>query len=632
MNWLRSGRVPTAALMLLLATPVAVKAQAHAGTIRLAVDASEAPRRIIHAVEIIPVAPGPLTLRYPKWIPGEHAPSGPIADLVSVRISAAGQPLLWRREPVDMYAINLTVPTGSDSIEVVLDFVTPPPQTAGFTSGASATLELAVINWNQIVLYPDSQPSDSIICAPSIKLPAGWKFATALEQESSTGAVVAFRPVNLTSLVDSPLLTGVHFRRIDISPAAGEPHFIDLIADGEAALAMPEWQVAAYKRLVLEESAMFGARHYNHYDFLVSLSSQVANFGLEHHQCSDDRMPERAVIDSSLQRLWSSLLPHEFAHSWNGKYRRPADLGGADFQDPMSGNLLWVYEGFTTYLGEVLAARSGLASAEDFREELALLAARLSHLPGRTWRSLQDDADAAQILYGSRADWQSLRRTVDFYDESYLIWLEADVLVRTQTGGQKSLDDFCRSFFGGRNSGPALATYDRADVIVALNEIYAYEWDDFFSQRLESVAAQAPLAGIEQGGWRLVYREFAGPLQEAVENANHSIDARYSLGLELKDDGTLVDVIPESPAARAGLAPGMKLVAIDGRRFSKEIFRDMMKAATTSSEPIELLASDGDFFRSYEVDYHAGEKYPWLERDVSKPDELAEIIKPIAQR
>lgn len=632
MNWLRSGRVPTAALMLLLATAVAIKAQAHAGTIRLAVDASEAPRRIIHAVEIIPVASGPLTLRYPKWIPGEHAPSGPIADLVSVRISAAGQALLWRREPADMYAINLTVPTGSDSIEVMLDFVTPPPQTAGFTSGASATLELAVINWNQIVLYPDSQPSDSIVCAPSIKLPAGWKFATALEQESSTGAVVAFRPVNLTTLVDSPLLTGAHFRRIDISPAAGESHFIDLIADGEAALAMPEWQVAAYKRLVLEESAMFGARHYNQYDFLVSLSSQIANFGLEHHQCSDDRMPARAVIDSSLQRLWSSLLPHEFAHSWNGKYRRPADLGGADFQAPMSGNLLWVYEGFTTYLGEVLAARSGLASAEDFREELALLAARLSHLPGRTWRSLQDDADAAQILYGSRADWQSLRRTVDFYDESYLIWLEADVLVRTQTGGQKSLDDFCRSFFGGRDSGPALATYHRADVIAALNAIYTYDWDDFFSQRLESVAAQAPLAGIEQGGWKLVYRELAGPLQEAVENTNHSIDARYSLGLDLKEDGTLVDVIPESPAARAGLAPGMKLVAIDGRRFSKEIFRDMMKVAKTSKDPIELLASDGDFFRSYEVDYHAGEKYPWLERDVSKPDVLAEIIKPIAQR
>lgn len=619
-------------LCLLLVLPLIARTATPQSEIVLTVDAREAPRRILHASETVPVEPGPLTLSFAKWIPGEHGPTGPVTDFVSLKITSAGKSLSWRRDLVDMYAIHVEVPAGTERIDLSFDFVSPPPKSEGFSSGASATSQLAVVDWNHLILYPKDRASDSILVAPSVILPAGWKYGTALELKSQSEGVIHFSTVSLTTLIDSPVLSGVHFKRIDISSNSGVPHFIDLASDGEAALAMPSQQVEAYKRLVLETNALFGARHYDHYDFLVTLSSQTANFGLEHHQCSDDRMPERAIIDSSLRRDWAFLLPHEYAHSWNGKYRRPAGLAGRDFQTPMTGELLWVYEGFTTYLGYLLAVRSGLSSPQDFREKLAILAARLDNLPGRKWRSLQDVDDAAQILYGSRPDWESLRRSVDFYDESYLIWLEMDVMIRTMTQGTKSLTEFCRDFFGGKNSGPMMVPYTYEDVVKALDQIVPHDWNSFLTKRLESLDPHAPLGGIEQGGWKLIYREAPGPVQEAIENNDHVIDARYSLGIFLKEDGTMDDVIPGSPAALGGLAPGMKLVAINGRKFTKEIFRDAMKESKQSSSALEILVNDADYFKTYLVDYHGGERYPYLERDTSKPDVLSEIIRPIATK
>jgi predicted metalloprotease with PDZ domain len=619
-------------LCLLSVLPLVASAETAPNEIVLTVDAAEAPRRILHVSETIPVTPGPLTLCYAEWIPGEHGPTGPVTDLVSLKIMSAGRLLPWRRDLVDMYAIHVEAPTGTERIDLSFDFLSSPPQAEGFSSGGSATSQLAVINWNQVILYPKDRASDSILVAPNLILPAGWKYGTALELKSQSADVIYFSTVSLTMLVDSPVLSGAHFKRIDISPNSGVPHFIDLAADGEEALAMPLWQIDAYKRLVLEANALFGARHYHQYNFLVTLSSQTANFGLEHHQSSDDRIPERTIIDSSLQRGWASLLPHEFAHSWNGKYRRPVGLAGDSFSKPMTGELLWVYEGFTQYLGQLLTVRSGVSTPEDFRENLALLAARLDNLPGRTWRPLQDVADAAQILYGSRGDWESLRRNVDFYDESYLIWLEAEVMVRSLTQGRKSLTDFCQTFFGGDNSGPILVPYTYDDVVQALNEVVPYDWNSFLSERLESLEARAPLGGIEQSGWRLTYHEAPGSLQEAIENSDHVIDARYSLGIYLKDDGTMQDVIPGSPAALGGLAPGMKLVAINGRKFTKEIFRDALKAGKQSSAALEILASNADYFSTYFVDYHGGERYAYLERDATRPDILGEIIRPIASQ
>ena len=618
-------------LCLSLVLPNIAHAAIQTDEIVLTVDATEAPRKTLHASETIPVKPGPLTLYYAKWIPGEHGPTGPVVDFSSLAIQAGGKTLAWRRDLVDMYAFHLDIPAGVGQIELAFDFLLA-AQAGVFTSGESATSQLAVINWNQVILYPGGLPSDSIIVSPRIKLPVEWRFATALETEEQSGEVIYFSTVSLTTLVDSPVLAGAHFRRIDITPAGGVPHTINLAADGDAALNMPPEQVEAYKRLVLEANALFGARHYDHYDFLVTLSDQVGHFGLEHHQSSDDRMPERVFVDSSLQRAWTTLLPHEYAHSWNGKYRRPLGLSPKDFQTPLTGELLWVYEGLTTYFGPLLAVRSGIFTTQDFRDNLAGIAARLDNLPGRTWRSLQDVDDAAQILYGSRADWQSLRRPVDFYDESYLIWLEVEVMIRDMTEGKKSLTDFCQKYFGGKDGGPSLNPFTYDDLIATLNEIVPYDWNSFWTKRLQSLDAHAPLGGIEQSGWKLVYHEIPSAYQDAVENNDHTIDARFSLGIFLKENGSMEDVIPGLPAAKAGLSPGMQLVAINGRKFTKEIFRDAMKQAKSSSAPLEMLASNGDYFKAFLVDYHGGECYPRLARDTSKADMLSEIIRPIATK
>ena len=618
-------------LSLLAVLPTLVSAETGAGEIALTVDATEVTRRILHAVETIPVQPGPLTLQYPKWIPGEHGPTGPVADLASLVIRANGKPLTWRRDLVDMYAIHVNVPEGGKSLELTFDFLLA-TRAPGFSSGGSASDQLAAISWNQVILYPKGTLPDSVLVLPSLRLPSGWKCGTALETTGQSGGTIHFSAVSLTTLVDSPVITGAHCRQIDISAADGVRHTIDIVADGEAALDMPTWQVEAYKRLVREANALFGARHYNHYDFLVTLSSQGGWFGLEHHQSSDDRIPERTFLDSSVQSLRTTLLAHEFAHSWNGKYRRPAGLTPNDFQQPQTGELLWVYEGLTTYYGEILAARCGVSTLEDSHERLASIAARLDNLPGRQWRSLQDVSDAAQIVYGARGDWQAVRRSADFYDESYLIWLEADVLIRSLTEGKKSLDDFGRSFFGGENTAPEVRTFTYDDIIAALNNVVPYDWKSFWSRRLDSLDAHAPLGGIEGGGWKVTYRETPGPISTAGEDFDHIIDARFSLGVTFAEDGTVADVIPGFPAVSAGLAPGMRLVAIDGRKFTKETFRDTMKRGKGTSTPMEFLAANGDYFSTLRVDYHGGERYPWLERDTSKADVLGEIFRPIATR
>jgi predicted metalloprotease with PDZ domain len=609
--------------------PVASAPSVESKEIVLTVDATDAPRKILHVEETIPVIPGPLTLYFAKWVPGEHGPTGPVTDLSSLRIKAGGKPLSWRRDLVDMYAVHIDIPAGVEQIELTFDFLLS-AQAEGFTSGASATSQLAVISLNQVILYPGGLVSDNVFVSLRMKFPVGWKFATALETIEHSGDVVRFATVSLTSLVDSPVLTGAHFRQIDITPSGGVRHTINIAADGEPALNMPSGQVEAYRRLVLEGNVLFGARHYNHYDFLVTLSSHVATFGLEHHQCSDNRMPERAIIDSSLQRVWAMLLPHEYAHSWNGKYRRPIGLSPSNFEKPLTGELLWVYEGLTEYFGELLAVRSGVSTPRDYKDYLALVAARLDNLPGRTWRSLQDVADAAQVLYEARGDGQSLRRGVDFYEESYLIWLEVEVMIRKMTDGKKSLNDFCQKFFGGKDSAPSLNPFTYDELMVALNEIAPFDWNSFWSERLQSLDAHAPLGGLEQSGWKVVYQEAPSGFHDAVENFNHTIDARFSLGIYLKDDGIVNDVIQGSPAAIGGIAPGMKLVAISGRKFSKEIFRDALKPDKNNPVPLEILASTGDYFKTFQVNYNGGERYPYLVRDSSRTDVLSEIILPIA--
>jgi predicted metalloprotease with PDZ domain len=631
---MRTQRTRAAMLFLLVSTAAATGLAAK--RLLLDVDATEAPRRILHAREVLDVHPGPLTLSYAEWIPGEHGPTGPVVDIAGLKMQTTGTgaspaTVSWRRDLSDMYLFHCEIPEGVSSVEISFDFLLSPLR-RGFSSAASSSAHLVVLSWNTVVLYPLDVSPDSITVTPKLRIPAGWRVGTALETEAQAGTDLRFKPVSLTMLVDSPVLAGEFFKRLDITAGTGIPHHLDMASDGGAAIEMTPQIVHAYENLVREASALFGAHHYRHYDFLYTLSDEVTSMGLEHHQSSDNRVGERTLLDDKMRVLRVGLLPHEFVHSWNGKYRRPADLATGDFSSPMKGDLLWVYEGLTEYLGNILTARSGLETIKNYREHLAMIAAELDNRPGREWRPLQDAADAAQILYGAREDWASYRRSVDYYNEGDLIWLDVDGMIREQTGGKKSLDDFCRAFHGGTDSGPLLRTYTFDDVVRGLNDVSPHDWASYLEGRLRSLDPHAPLSGIERSGWKLVYRDTLSDLLKAFEEVHKMVDLRYSLGASVTEDGELIDVIPGTPAAKAGLAPGMILIAVDGKKFTKYVIQDALRLGVGSRSPMELIARNGDFFRTYTVDYHGGGRYPFLERIDSRPDVLVEILRGKAGR
>src|SRR5215831_2070150 len=444
-------------MLRILVLLVSFTTSSFAAPIVLQVDATEAPRKVYHAELHIPAAPGPLTLFYPKWIPGDHAPSGPINDLAGLRITANGQPLFWKRDPIELFAFHIEVPQGASSVDVKLDFLSAAE--AGGSSSVSSTSELAILSWNQMILYPKGQASNDLEITAHLRLPRDWKFGTALPVATTNGNSIEFKTVSLTTLVDSPVLAGSKFRRIELSPGAIPAHYLDIAADSDEALNVPPRLVEKYRKLVREARALFGATHYREYHFLLALSDQLPHFGVEHHESSDDQVRENYLTDTTSNLVGATLLPHEYVHSWNGKYRRPDGLATRNYEEPMKGDLLWVYEGLTEYLGWVLAARSGLISPELNRQFLALTAAALDNRAGREWRSLADTAISAQRLYEARRDWESMRRGVDFYDEGVLIWLEADTTIRRESHGKKSLDDFGRLFFGPPDGPPRVKPY-----------------------------------------------------------------------------------------------------------------------------------------------------------------------------
>ena len=595
-------------------------------TVTIAVDATAAPRKIFHASLKIPASPGDLTLYYPKWIPGEHAPDGPVIDLAGLKFGAGGKILKWRRDVVDGFTIHVEVPAGISEISAELDFLSPAIFEGGFSAGSSATDKLAVISWNQVLLYPKGWQSDDINYSASLKLPDGWKFGTPLPVASHSGNEIKFATVSLTTLVDSPVITGEFLK---VVPLAQDPVTeMDIAADSAAALEAPAEVWDHYKHLVEQAQRLFGAHHYRDYHFLYTLSDHVAHFGLEHHESDDSRVDERALVDDASRKLSASLLPHEYVHSWNGKYRRPADLATPDYEQPMQDDLLWVYEGLTNYLGFVLTARSGLLTEEQDRDDLAITADMLDHhTPGRVWRNLQDTADAAPQLYFAPRAWQSWRRGTDFYDEGTLSWIWADVIIRQQTKGAKSLDDFCELFHGAPSTGPMVKPYTFDDVVSALNQIAPYDWRGFWTERLTNHGPGAPLGGVEGSGWKVVYDEIPSEMLTGSASMNRTVPAALAFGLLLNEDGTISDITEGLPAAKAGIGPGMKLVAVNGRRFSPEILRDAVKATKNGNAPLDLLVENTDYYKTYKIDYHGGEKYPHLVRDDSKPDLLSEILK-----
>jgi predicted metalloprotease with PDZ domain len=595
--------------------------------VRLNVDASEAPRRLIHASLQFPVTPGPMSLLYPKWIPGEHGPTGPIEDLTGIKITGNGQPVSWRRDDVNMYEFHLDVPQGVSTLDVSLEYILP-PESGGFSSGGSSTPQLAVLSWNQFLLYPKGPPVDQLSYQADLKVPSGWRYGTSLPIDREAGNEIVFKPAPLNILIDSPVQTGANFRTIDLNPGGSVPHSLHLAADSERATRITDSEVKHYRNLVTETTSLFGSHHYNDYHFLYTLSDHVAHFGLEHHSSSDDRTDEDSLIDDDLRKDTAGLLPHEFVHSWNGKFRRPAGLATPDYNTPMKGELLWVYEGLTEYLGEILTPRSGLSTAQEFYDSLAIEAAALDREEGRTWRPLEDTAVAAQVLYDARSDYQNLRRGTDFYEEGVLIWLDVDVTIRTLSKGKKSIDDFCKAWAGPPNTGPIVEPYTFDDVVRTLNSVQPNDWATFLHERLQSTAAHAPLNGITGAGYKLVYTPERSEGQRTYEYARKMVGLNYSIGLSARDNGEIVDVSIDSPAFKAGIAPSTRIVAINGREFSGSDLRHAVADAVTNPAPIALLIKDGEFYKTYNVDYHGGDKFPHLVRDPSTPDLLSDIIRP----
>jgi predicted metalloprotease with PDZ domain len=600
-----------------------------AAPIELQLDATDAPRKRLEAHLVIPAKPGPLTLYYPKWIAGEHGPTGPVTDLAGIKIKAAGQVVPWKRDDVDTYAINLTVPEGATQIEVDIEFIASPAK-EGFSSAASITPRLAVLNWNHVLLYPKGSVIQETTVKPSLTPPKEWKFGCALPIEDNEVASrrVVFKQTTLERLCDSPVLAGKYYREIPLGSKEGPPHFLCLVADSEGALNISPELKSNYDRLVAEAGALFGARHYTSYRFLFTLSDHVAHFGLEHHECNDSRAPERFLIDPLYRKTWHAwLLSHEYVHSWNGKHRRPATMIVSDFQKPERTRMLWVYEGLTQYLGLVLAARSGLWTPEISRDNIARIAEWSKNQKGRDWRSLEDTAVTAQHLYSSRKDGESRRRGVDFYDEGALIWLDADTLIRDKSKNTKSLDDFCRAFFGGRNGPPEVKPYEFEDIVKTLNDVVEHDWKGFFEKRVLQVAPTPPLNGIERGGWKVSYGATRSEQLEAMETDTKTIDLTASLGLLIKEDGSVVDVIPLKPADQARVAPGMKLLGVNGRRWTAEMLRNAVANTKDGKGKLELLFENADYFDTFKIPYAEGEKFPKLEQRTEMRDMLTEIMR-----
>jgi predicted metalloprotease with PDZ domain len=616
-------------MLMLFALGMRSGAQTPPGPIHLAVDASRAPQKILHSSEQIPVRPGPLVLYYAKWIPGEHMPDGPINNLAGLRFTANGKAIHWRRDLVDMFAFHLDIPAGVNSLDADFDFLLTAPAT-GYSAGASATADLDVLSWNQVLLYPQGYAADQLTFVPSLRIPDGWKFGTALPGPKQNGETISFAPVPLNTLVDSPVLTGRYFRAIQLTPGETPSNEIDIVSDSSAALAMtPETQMH-FHQLVEQAGALFGSRHYRDYHFLLTLSDQVAHFGLEHHESSDDRTYERSLTDDDALIYFSDLLPHEFVHSWNGKYRRPADLVSTDYQHPMGDDLLWVYEGLTNYLGEVLTSRSGLWTPEQGREELARLSSTFSNRPGRDWRPLQDTADSAVVLYSADAQWQNWRRGVDFYEEGELLWLDVDATLRRLTKDKKSLNDFCRIFAGGPGGKPELKTYTFDNIVATLNGVAPYDWSGFLRKRLDSTAAPTPIEAIENSGWKLVYNDNPNEIQANRDAVRKTLDLTESIGLLLGEDGRIYDVIYDGPSYKAGIGPGMRITAVNGSQYSPTVLKEAVEAAQATTAPIRLIIANGTQVQTYSVDYHDGIRYPHLERNESRPDYLEEILHPLA--
>jgi len=597
-----------------------------AGPIRIEVDATDTDRRIFTVRQTLPVSQaGPLTLHYPAWLPGNHAPRGPIEQLAGLTISAGGKPVEWTRDPVDMYAFHLAVPQGATQLDIQFQFLSPTETRMG---RVVVTPNLLNLQWNAVALYPAGYFARQILVEARLRLPQGWQYGTALETDQVKDGVIQFKPTRFDTLVDSPIFAGRYFKRVDLDPRGPVPVRLNIVADRPELLEATPNQIAAHRNLVQQAYRLFGAYHFDHYDFLLALSDKMSGIGLEHHRSSENGTSPTYFTDWDKSPAGRDLLAHEFAHSWNGKYRRGADLLTPTFNVPMRNSLLWVYEGQTQYWGNVLAARSGLLSKQQGLESLAMVAAAFDNRTGRVWRSLADTTNDPVIAARKPLSWRSWQRSEDYYSEGQLIWLDADTLIRERSGDKRSLDDFAKAFFGGPSGTFEPKPYDFAEVVATLNAVEPYDWASFLTTRLEGHGPGAPLDGLARGGYRLVYTPVPTDFFKANEARRKIVDLSYSIGLVLEKDGTISDVAWGGPGFKAGLITGSQVIAVGGVAYDADGLKAAITAATDPAKPVELLIKSGDRYRTLKLVYTGGLRYPRLERDPKIPARLDTIYSP----
>ena len=599
---------------------------AYPGVIELAVDATDVARGIFRVRERVPVAAaGPMTLLYPEWHPGKHAARGAINLLAGLEIRAAGQIVPWRRDPVNVYAFHVDVPVGADALELSFQFVSP---TQGNQGRVMVTREMLNLQWEVALLYPAGHYSSRIRFAPSVQLPDGWSFAVALDGAATEASVTRFAHTDLETLVDSPLFAGRYSRVIDLDPGAARPVRLNVFADRADQLVATDAQLTPHRNLVRQVYRLFGSQHYDHYDFLFSLSDRIGGIGLEHHRSSENGVGGGYFTDWERAASDRDLLAHEFTHSWNVKFRRPADLWTPNYETPMRGSLLWVYEGMTQYWGQVLSARAELRTKQQALDLLALTVAGFQYRVGREWRALADTTLDPILSARRPAPWPSWQRNEDYYNEGLLIWLDADTLIRERTRGKSSLDDVARVFFGVNDGSWTPVTYTFDDIVAALNAVLPYDWAAFLRQRIDVAGGEPPLDGIARGGYGLVFKAERSAYQRDSEAYNKNASFIYSIGLAFGENGNVTQVQWDSPAFNQGITVGTQVVAVNGVAFSADGLRRAITAATSDPAPIELLLKDGDQYRTVTIAYTGGLRYPHLERVADAPDRLGEILAP----
>jgi predicted metalloprotease with PDZ domain len=595
------------------------------GTLKINVDATDIGRRIFRVHETIPVQAGALTLLYPQWLPGNHSPTGPIDKFAGLKVTANGQVLPWVRDPLNVYAFHVDVPQGASSVEVEFQFLSPQDARQG---RVVMTPEMLNVQWNTVSVYPAGYYTSQIKAEASLTLPAGWQLGSALEVASRSGDTVTFKEIDYDDLVDSPIYAGKYFKRVDLDPGAKTPVFLNIVADDPKYLEIKPEQLKVHQNLVQQMYKMYGAHHYNHYDFLLSLSDKMSGNGLEHHRSSENGVGPSYFTEWDKNSVERDLLSHEFNHSWDGKYRRGADLATPSFNVPMQDSLLWVYEGQTQFWGYVMAARSGLWKEDQARDMLAYVAATYEKgRPGlQQWRNIQDTTNDPIIAMRRPLPFRNYQMSEDYYSGGQMIWLEVDAKLRELSGNKKSIDDFGKSFFGMKNGEWDVNTYTFEDVVKTLNDIQPFDWAPYLRERLDG---HGPITnGIAAHGWKLVYNDKPSDMVKGVEMRRGSTDLTYSLGVSIGKSGDINDVLWDGPAFKAGLSPGMKLIGVNGKEFSGDALKDAVIASSKDkSKPVELLVKNFDEFQTLRIDYHDGLKYPHLERDTSKKDTLADLLK-----